>query len=303
MTSSNAYSLVTLAKILEKLSGHEKEWADHFGDQDNDLTSNCGTIRIDLTARYDQENPNSIVTKGLFDKYLQKLDPLVKNKFMGGSHMHPATPGKEGNRLIIMVNAIVLLLISLMPVDEQPLFDANQRKFCLIDRRQSTGKKSTGKNSSSSSSSSSSSTNDNPSTVLSTVLWGTITIGTAEAKSVSSLHFNWPRFPLSVAMKKIMLLYGINGKDICAILIIAILLFGEWRTNPMVKSINLRKLGFGVDWLSDLGDINFGGRVDLYIATFIGKGNSNNGDGNDDGNDDGNPGLKKKRKRRKGNGR
>ena len=297
MTSSNAYSSVTLAKILETLSEHEKECADHFDVQDNDLTSNCGTIRIDLTARYDQENPNSIVTKGLFDKYLQKLDPLVKNKFMAGSHMHPATPGKEGNRLIIMVNAIVLLLISLMPVDEQPLFDANQRKFCLIDRRQSTGK-----NSSSSSSSSSSSTNDNPSTVLSTVLWGTITIGTAEAKSVSSLHFNWPRFPLSVAMKKIMLLYGINGKDICAILIIAILLFGEWRTNPMVKSINLRKLGFGVDWLSDLGSV-FGGRVDLYIATFIGKGNSNNGDGNDDGNDDGNPGLKKKRKRRKGNGR
>ena len=298
MTSSNAYSLVTLAKILEKLSEHEKEWAGHFGDQDNDLTSNCGTIRIELTARYDQENPNSIVTKGLFDKYLQKLDPLVKNKFMAGSHMHPATPGKEGNRLIIMVNAIVLLLISLMPVDEQPLFDANQRKFCLIDRRS----QSTGKNSSSSSSSSSSSTNDNPSTVLSTVLWGTITIGTAEAKSVSSLHFNWPRFPLSVAMKKIMLLYGINGKDICAILIIAILLFGEWRTNPMVKSINLRNLGFGVDWLSNLGYV-FGGRVDLYIATFIGKGNSNNGDGNDNGNDDGNPGLKKKRKRRKGNGR
>ena len=297
MTSSNAYSLVTLAKILEKLSEHEKEWAGHFGDQDNDLTSYCGTIRIELTARYDQENPNSIVTKGLFDKYLQKLDPLVKNKFMAGSHMHPATPGKEGNRLIIMVNAIVLLLISLMPVDEQPLFDANQRKFCLIDRRQSTGK-----NSSSSNSSSSSSTNDNPSTVLSTVLWGTITIGTAEAKSVSSLHFNWPRFPLSVAMKKIMLLYGINGKDICAILIIAILLFGEWRTNPMVKSINLRNLGFGVDWLSNLGYV-FGGRVDLYIATFIGKGNSNNGDGNDNGNDDGNPGLKKKRKRRKGNGR
>ena len=297
MTSSNAYSLVTLAKILEKLSEHEKEWAGHFGDQDNDLTSYCGTIRIELTSQYDSANPNSIVTKGLFDKYLQKLDPLVKNKFMAGSHMHPATPGKEGNRLIIMVNAIVLLLISLMPVDEQPLFDANQRKFCLIDRRQSTGK-----NSSSSSSSSSSSTNDNPSTVLSTVLWGTITIGTAEAKSVSSLHFNWPRFPLSVAMKKIMLLYGINGKDICAILIIAILLFGEWRTNPMVKSINLRKLGFGVDWLSDLGSV-FGGRVDLYIATFIGKGNSNNGDGNDDGNDDGNPGLKKKRKRRKGNGR
>ena len=65
---------------------------------------------------------SSLKEEGLFDKYLQKLDPLVKNKFMGGSHMHPATPGKEGNRLIIMVNAIVLLLISLMPVDEQPLF-------------------------------------------------------------------------------------------------------------------------------------------------------------------------------------
>ena len=256
MISEAAYSSEAVEKLFNMLIEHETEWATHFGVHADDLASYIrGAMRIELTLKYDEDHPNLISTSGLFDGLLKELDPEVKNKFMGGSHMHCAPPGKEGNvthRLIIMVNAIVVLLISLMPVSEPPLFDADQRKFYLIDYH--------------------------PYNHNSTVLCGTITVGTAEARSVSSLRFNWPRFPLSVAMRRLMLLYGIRGKDICAILVIAILLFGEWRINPMEAIINLRNLGFGVDWLSNLGSV-FGGRVDLYIASFIEQ-LGNNDDGN-----------------------